>query len=61
MSKQGNTLYALTNQIRQFSPHHLDVFASLTDDQFKLAFDSLLGKALEGMEKNKDRSFSGLG
>ncbi len=54
MSKQGNTLYALTNQIRQFSPHHLDVFASLTDDQFKLAFDSLLGKALEGMEKNKD-------
>ena len=60
MSKQGNTLYALTNQISQFSPQHLDVFASLTNDQFKIAFDSLLGKALAGMEKNKDH-FQDLG
>jgi len=53
MSNGSSSLYELTDQIREFSPEHLDVFASLTDDQFELTFDALLGKALDGMEKNK--------
>lgn len=53
MSGGGNTLYDLTEQMRQNSPAHLDLFASLTDNDFQIAFDSLLGKALTGMEESK--------
>jgi hypothetical protein len=59
MSEGSSTLYELTDRIRQFSPEHLDVFASLSDDEFQFAFDSLLGKALDGMEKSKVQ-FQGL-
>jgi hypothetical protein len=53
MSDGSSTLYDLADRLRQFSPEHLDVFASLSDDEFQLTFDALLGKALDGMEKNK--------
>ena len=50
MSQGGGTLYDLTDQLRQISPEHLDLFASHSDDEFQIAFDSLLGKALAGLE-----------
>jgi len=53
MSQGTGTLYDLTNQLLQQSPEHLDLFASLTDDEFQIAFDSLLGKALAGLEESK--------
>lgn len=53
MSQGTGTLYDLTNQLLQQSPEHLDLFASLTDDDFQIAFDSLLGKALAGLEESK--------
>lgn len=53
MSLEGGTLFDLTNQLRQQSPEHLDVFASLSDDEFQVAFDSLLNKALAGLEESK--------
>jgi len=53
MSREGGTFYDLTDQIRQRSPEHLDLFASLSDDDFQIAFDSLLGKALAGLEESK--------
>ena len=53
MSQGGGTLYDLTDQLRQQSPEHLDLFASLSDDDFQTAFDSLLGKALAGLEESK--------
>lgn len=53
MSTQGDTLYDLTSQLRQNSPGHLDLFASLSDNEFQVAFDALLGKALAGMEESK--------
>ena len=53
MSQGTGTLYDLTGQLRQQSPEHLDLFASLTDDEFQIAFDSLLGKALAGLEESK--------
>ncbi len=54
MSLEGGTLFDLTKHLSQQSPEHLDLFASLTDDQFQLAFDSLLNKALAGLEESKD-------
>lgn len=59
MSEGTSTLYELTDRIRQFSPEHLDVFASLSDDEFQTTFDALLGKALDGMEKNS-KHFKGM-
>ncbi len=53
MSHGTGTLYDLTSQLRQQSPEHLDLFASLSDDEFQIAFDSLLGKALAGLEESK--------
>jgi hypothetical protein len=53
MSQGSSTLYDLTGQLRQQSPEHLDLFASLSDDDFQIAFDSLLGKALAGLEESK--------
>ena len=53
MSHDGGTLYDLTDQLRQRSPEHLDLFASHSDDEFQIAFDSLLGKALAGLEESK--------
>lgn len=53
MSRDGGTLYDFTEHMRLRSPEHLDLFASLTDDEFQTAFDSLLGKALSGMEESK--------
>jgi hypothetical protein len=53
MSMAGGTLFDLTDQLRQQSPEHLDVFASLSDDEFQVAFDSLLNKALAGLEESK--------
>lgn len=54
MSKRAGTLYELTDQLRWQSPEHLDLFASLSDDDFQIAFDSLLGKALAGLEESKN-------
>lgn len=53
MSQDGGTFYDLTDQLRQQSPEHLDLFASLSDDDFQIAFDSLLSKALAGLEESK--------
>ena len=53
MSQGTGTLYDLTNQLLQQSPEHLDLFASLSEDDFQIAFDSLLGKALAGLEESK--------
>ncbi len=53
MTLEGGTLYDLTEHLRQCSPEHLDLFASLSDDDFQVAFDSLLNKALAGIEENK--------
>lgn len=53
MSPQASTLFGLVEEIRQFSPEHLDLFASLSDDQFQQTFDFLLAKALAAMEENK--------
>lgn len=53
MSQGTGTLYDLTDQLLQQSPEHLDLFASLTDDEFQIAFDSLLEKALAGLEESK--------
>lgn len=53
MSQGSSTLYDLTGQMRQHSPEHLDLFASLSHDEFQIAFDSLLGKALAGLEESK--------
>lgn len=53
MSQDGGTFYDLTNQLRQQSPEHLDLFASLSDDDFQFAFYSLLSKALAGLEESK--------
>lgn len=54
MSPQVSTLFGLVEEVRQFSPEHLDLFASLSDADFQVAFDSLLGKALAGMEESKE-------
>ncbi len=59
MSAQGGSLYDLTSQLSQSSPGHLDLFASLSDHEFQVAFDALLGKALAGMEESKGH-FQGL-
>jgi hypothetical protein len=53
MSLEGGTLFDLADQLRQQSPEHLDLFASLTDDQFQLAIDTLLNKAWSGLEEIK--------
>jgi hypothetical protein len=53
MSRDGGTLYDLTEHLRLRSPEHLDLFASLNEEEFQIAFDSLLGKALAGMEESK--------
>lgn len=53
MSLEGGTLFDLTEHLSQQSPGHLDLFASLTDDQFQLAIDALLNKALSGLEEIK--------
>lgn len=53
MNQEGSTFYDLTDQLRQQSPEHLDLFASLSDDDFQIAFDSLLSKALAGLEESK--------
>ena len=53
MNQGAGTLYDLTDKLRQQSPEHLDLFASLSDDEFQSAFDSLLGKALAGLEESK--------
>lgn len=54
MNPQVSTLFGLLEEVRQFSPEHLDLFASLSDADFQVAFDSLLGKALAGMEESKE-------
>jgi hypothetical protein len=54
MNGGGSTLYKLIEEMRQHSPEHLDLFASLSDDDFQMAFDSLLGKALSGLEESKN-------
>lgn len=53
MSQAAGTLYDLADQLRHQSPEHLDLFASLADDDFQIAFDALLGKALAGLEESK--------
>jgi hypothetical protein len=53
MNNGSSSLYDLTEHLRQHSPEHLDLFASLSDDDFQMAFDLLLGKALAGMEESK--------
>jgi len=53
MSPQASSAFGLVEEVRQFSPEHLDLFASLSDDQFQQAFDFLLAKALAAMEENK--------
>jgi len=53
MSTSKGSLYDLTDQLRRQSPEHLDLFASLSDDEFQIAFDSLLSKSLAGMEESK--------
>lgn len=53
MSSGNGSLYDLTDQLRQQSPEHLDLFASLSDEEFQAAFDSLLNKSLAGMEESK--------
>lgn len=58
MSK-GGTFYDLIDQLRQRSPQHLDLFASLSDDEFQVAFNALLGNALAGMEESTSH-FHGL-
>ncbi|WP_321875944.1 hypothetical protein [Burkholderia cenocepacia] len=54
MNDAGSTLYDLIEELRMRSPEHLDLFAALSDDDFQIAFDSLLGKALAGMEESKN-------
>lgn len=53
MTRDGGTLYDLAEHLRLRSPEHLDLFASLNEEEFQIAFDSLLGKALAGMEESK--------
>ena len=54
MSLDGGTLFDLTNHLRQDSPQHLDLFASLSDDEFQVAFDALLNKVMAGLEEIKN-------
>lgn len=53
MKSLFNSLFGLFDAIRKSSPEHLDLFASLSDADFHTAFDSLLAKALAGMEEGK--------
>lgn len=53
MSENPSNAYALVERIRQKEPEFLDLISADSDEAFETAFDVLLEKALQGLERNK--------
>lgn len=51
LNREGSAL-ALIDQIRRKAPAYLDLLTAPNDDEFEKAFDSILEKAITGLETN---------
>lgn len=55
MSKATNSAAELIEMIRRKAPEYLDLMTAQSDAEFESAFDVLLEKAVEHLEKNKKK------
>jgi hypothetical protein len=53
MKISKGTALDLVDQIHRKAPEYLDLLTAGTDDEFELAFDAVLGKAITHLETNK--------
>src|SRR5579864_9010839 len=59
MTDRKGTVLDLAERLERRAPEYLDLFTAQTDPEFEKAFDTLLEKAVAGLEKNK-RNFESL-
>ena len=46
MTAMGDSALDLIERIKRKAPEYLDLFTAQTDEEFEIAFDALLGKAI---------------
>lgn len=59
MAEQDSTLLTLMDRLKAKAPEYVDLMVAENDEVFEAAFDSLLEKAVHGLEKNS-KNFSGM-
>jgi hypothetical protein len=59
MSIHAGSLEDYTERFRRRAPESLDLFSAETDEEFEKAFDTLIERAVAGLERDK-RNFDGL-
>lgn len=60
MSDKNNNALAYIETIRSKAPEYLDLLTSSTEEEFELAFEAILERAVERLEQNS-RNFKSLG
>jgi hypothetical protein len=53
IGSQADTVFGLVEKLRRKAPEYLDLITAETDEDFEKAFDTLLEKAIAGLESNK--------
>jgi hypothetical protein len=53
MTQPNDSLLSLVEILKRKAPEYLDLVSATTEDDFDLALDSLLAKAISHLERNK--------
>lgn len=53
--QDNNSLFALCEMLKQKAPEYFNLVTSKSTSEFESAFDTLLGKAVSGLEQNKKK------
>ena len=55
MSGEDNSLFALCEMMKQKAPEYFNLITAKSTEEFETAFDTLLEKAVSGLEQNKKK------